>query len=43
MDWLEKVKMGLADERIAQLAAEMADKQVKEEDEVSTRSKGTDP
>ncbi len=36
MDLLEKVKMESADERIAQLAAEMADKQVKEEDEVST-------
>jgi hypothetical protein len=33
--------MESADERIAQLAAEMADKQVKEEDEVSKLSKGT--
>ncbi len=32
--------MESADERIAQLAAEMADKQVKEEDEVSKLLKG---
>ena len=32
--------MESADERIAQLAAEMADKQVKEEDEVSKLVKG---